>query len=85
MTQAFTDRMTANCVSPHEVFDQQRGAKKVLKMRTFCPGPFPLVTNLIRNILAFIEVGSNDEIDEGNMDIDSSHHSLLSSNCPIPK
>ena len=55
VTQAFTDRMTANCVSPHEVFDQQRGTKKVLKMRTFCLGPFPLVTNLIRNVLAFIE------------------------------
>ena len=51
VTQAFTDRMTANCVSPHEVFDQQRGTKKVLKMCTFCLGPIPLVTNLIRNVL----------------------------------
>ena len=58
----------------------------MLKMRTFCLGPFPLVTNLIRNVLAVVEARiKNDEIDDGNMYIDTSHDNLLSSNCPIPK
>ena len=37
VTQAFTDRMTANCVSPHEVFDQQRGEEESVENVHFLP------------------------------------------------
>ena len=37
VTQAFTDRMTANCVSPHEVFDQQRGEEESVENAHFLP------------------------------------------------
>ena len=74
VTQAFTDRMTANCVSPHEVFDQQRGEEESVENAHFLPRTLSIGDKFDTRCM---KLQLNDEIDDGKMDIDSSHDSLL--------